>query len=342
MFPYEGHYVFNRSYAEDPKHLPINSPPSSPPIFPLSSPTFACSGGTGSTGEDNVSFQTILGKDKLVESSIRKAGSATGGGGGKKRTGRKDRHSKIHTAQGPRDRRMRLSLDIARRFFDLQDKLCYDKASKTVEWLMNKCKSAIEGLGGGRRTALSKSPSFASECEAISGLADDKEDEEDHNNDKLLQPVAEMEVGEDVAVNKVKRVISRSPRKMVINPQAKESRAIARARARERTAKKNKSKNMESFRRVELGQGVPCDPITEAPIFEYHKNSSNSSGDLLFNFHGNEVAQFHLPDGWNMHSSLSLASSMQDNGDEQGGNVFIFADIPYCNKGWDACNGPSM
>ena len=62
-----------------------------------------------------------------------------------RRTGRKrDRHSKICTAQGPRDRRMRLSLQIARKFFDLQDMLGFDKASKTIEWLISKSKASIK------------------------------------------------------------------------------------------------------------------------------------------------------------------------------------------------------
>ncbi|KAK9277643.1 hypothetical protein L1049_007189 [Liquidambar formosana] len=66
----------------------------------------------------------------------------------RKRTGKKDRHSKICTAQGLRDRRMRLSLQIARKFFDLQDMLGFDKASKTIEWLFTKSKAAIKELAG--------------------------------------------------------------------------------------------------------------------------------------------------------------------------------------------------
>ncbi|XP_022984046.1 transcription factor CYCLOIDEA-like [Cucurbita maxima] len=64
----------------------------------------------------------------------------------KRSSGAKDRHSKICTSKGPRDRRMRLSLEIARRFFDLQDMLGFDKASKTVEWLFTKSRSAIKEL----------------------------------------------------------------------------------------------------------------------------------------------------------------------------------------------------
>ncbi|KAK6788623.1 hypothetical protein RDI58_012421 [Solanum bulbocastanum] len=64
----------------------------------------------------------------------------------RRRTGKKDRHSKICTAQGVRDRRMRLSLQIARKFFDLQDMLGFDKASNTIEWLFSKSKNAIKEL----------------------------------------------------------------------------------------------------------------------------------------------------------------------------------------------------
>lgn len=64
----------------------------------------------------------------------------------KRTSGKKDRHSKICTAQGPRDRRMRLSLQVARKFFDLQDMLGFDKASKTIDWLFTKSKSAIKEL----------------------------------------------------------------------------------------------------------------------------------------------------------------------------------------------------
>ncbi|KAK9118533.1 hypothetical protein Scep_016626 [Stephania cephalantha] len=64
-----------------------------------------------------------------------------------KRFGRKkDHHSKIVTAQGIRDRRMRLSLAVAHKFFTLQDMLGFDKASNTVEWLLTNSKSAIKEL----------------------------------------------------------------------------------------------------------------------------------------------------------------------------------------------------
>ncbi|XP_019234434.1 PREDICTED: transcription factor PCF7-like [Nicotiana attenuata] len=61
-------------------------------------------------------------------------------------TGRKDRHSKVCTAKGPRDRRVRLSAHTAIQFYDVQDRLGYDRPSKAVDWLIKKAKPAIDEL----------------------------------------------------------------------------------------------------------------------------------------------------------------------------------------------------
>ncbi|KAL9297940.1 hypothetical protein ACSQ67_023836 [Phaseolus vulgaris] len=53
-------------------------------------------------------------------------------------TGRKDRHSKVCTAKGPRDRRVRLAAHTAIQFYDVQDRLGYDRPSKAVDWLIKK------------------------------------------------------------------------------------------------------------------------------------------------------------------------------------------------------------
>ncbi|GJN34036.1 hypothetical protein PR202_gb22669 [Eleusine coracana subsp. coracana] len=80
------------------------------------------------------------------QQGMARAGQAGGGARARKRPFRTDRHSKIRTAQGVRDRRMRLSLDVARDFFALQDRLGFDKASKTVDWLLTQSKPAIDRL----------------------------------------------------------------------------------------------------------------------------------------------------------------------------------------------------
>ncbi|KAJ8534558.1 hypothetical protein K7X08_016286 [Anisodus acutangulus] len=61
-------------------------------------------------------------------------------------TGRKDRHSKVYTSKGPRDRRVRLSAHTAIQFYDVQDRLGYDRPSKAVDWLIKKAKNVIDQL----------------------------------------------------------------------------------------------------------------------------------------------------------------------------------------------------
>ncbi|KAG8386824.1 hypothetical protein BUALT_Bualt03G0189100 [Buddleja alternifolia] len=61
-------------------------------------------------------------------------------------SGRKDRHSKVYTSNGPKDRRVRLSAHTAIQFYDVQDRLGYDRPSKAVDWLINKAKTAIDKL----------------------------------------------------------------------------------------------------------------------------------------------------------------------------------------------------
>lgn len=84
-------------------------------------------------------------------------------------TGRKDRHSKVCTAKGPRDRRVRLSAHTAIQFYDVQDRLGYDRPSKAVDWLIKKAKSAIDELAElppWRPTATTPSEQAAQEEEA--------------------------------------------------------------------------------------------------------------------------------------------------------------------------------
>ncbi|KAJ0493655.1 putative transcription factor TCP family [Helianthus annuus] len=61
-------------------------------------------------------------------------------------TGKKDRHSKVCTSKGPRDRRVRLSAHTAIQFYDVQDRLGFDRPSKAVDWLIKKAKTAIDKL----------------------------------------------------------------------------------------------------------------------------------------------------------------------------------------------------
>jgi hypothetical protein len=73
-------------------------------------------------------------------------------------SGGKDRHSKVYTAKGIRDRRVRLSVATAIQFYDLQDRLGYDQPSKAVEWLIKAAAAAIDKLPSLDATAFPNHP----------------------------------------------------------------------------------------------------------------------------------------------------------------------------------------
>ncbi|GLT75543.1 hypothetical protein SLA2020_472600 [Shorea laevis] len=60
--------------------------------------------------------------------------------------GGKDRHSKVCTIRGLRDRRVRLSVPAAIQLYDLQDRLGLNQPSKVVDWLLNAAKDEIDEL----------------------------------------------------------------------------------------------------------------------------------------------------------------------------------------------------
>ncbi|KAG5527665.1 hypothetical protein RHGRI_028556 [Rhododendron griersonianum] len=61
-------------------------------------------------------------------------------------SGGKDRHSKVCTVKGLRDRRVRLSVPTAIQLYDLQDRLGLNQPSKAVDWLLNAAKHDIDEL----------------------------------------------------------------------------------------------------------------------------------------------------------------------------------------------------
>ncbi|KAM1086693.1 hypothetical protein ACFX2B_012174 [Malus domestica] len=62
--------------------------------------------------------------------------------------GRKDRHSKVCTIRGLRDRRVRLSVPIAIQLYDLQERLGLNQPSKVVDWLLDDDHNQVRLLPG--------------------------------------------------------------------------------------------------------------------------------------------------------------------------------------------------
>lgn len=60
--------------------------------------------------------------------------------------GGKDRHSKVWTVKGLRDRRIRLSVPTAIELYQLQDQLGLNQPSKVIDWLLDVTKEDIDAL----------------------------------------------------------------------------------------------------------------------------------------------------------------------------------------------------
>ncbi|KAI3784912.1 hypothetical protein L1987_44020 [Smallanthus sonchifolius] len=84
--------------------------------------------------------------------------------------GGKDRHSKVCTVKGLRDRRVRLSVPTAIQLYDLQYRLGLDQPSKVVDWLLDVAKHEIDEL-----PPLQMPPSFAQDLQSMINVASQSE-----------------------------------------------------------------------------------------------------------------------------------------------------------------------
>lgn len=171
-------------------------------------------------------------------------------------SGGKDRHSKVWTSKGLRDRRVRLSVNTAVQFYDLQDRLGYDQPSKAVEWLLNAAAPFIEELPSLNAlfpdTLLLSDEMKPNEAAAASAAsaAEQLQHSSPSDTSKGSAPSAGLS-------------LSRS-----------ESRILARERARERAAEKEKSKeDIESM-----------NPISQNASFTELLNSGGNNGKDESNF----------------------------------------------------------
>ncbi|KAL2338295.1 hypothetical protein Fmac_012741 [Flemingia macrophylla] len=254
----------------------------------------------------------------------------------RKRSCKRDRHSKINTARGLRDRRMRLSLEVAKRFFGLQDMLGFDKASKTVEWLLNQAKVEIKQLSREKSSVGgAKSASSTSECEGVSSLD---------------EVVVSGEPNEEQQA-RVKRRTSKVCRKSPFNPIGKESREKARERARERTREKMRtrrvladasdlnrlSSNWNPFETVEDSAGTQSQSVNH-PSLDLHlpepeepsshaKEHLGTVEDMAHHEHNSLVTMNKWSPTTMMFNSLSNSGILHDH---------QFAELQSLGKPWEA------
>ncbi|KAI3844503.1 hypothetical protein MKX03_026173 [Papaver bracteatum] len=146
---------------------------------------------------------------------------------------------------------MRLSVDIARKFFDLQDMLGVDKASKTLEWLLNKSEPAIKEImkintirksvndgGSAKESYISTAWELLSETERMAP---------EHQNPTFPEEKPSKHGHEE-------KQIRQKSCKATFQPLARELKVKARARARERTIQKGMNQRLQELKKCIQGK----------------------------------------------------------------------------------------
>ncbi|KAJ0754257.1 putative transcription factor TCP family [Helianthus annuus] len=177
---------------------------------------------------DDVQHQIYEDHDDLLESVVSSYKK-------KMVTTKKDGHSKICTAGGLRDRRVRLSIDISRKFFCLQDLLGFDKASKTLDWLFTKSLTAIKDLVEQTNHTSSSTLTDESKAKFLETIKGESDDENSQKEKSLLKCV------DGIGKKGTQRIKVRSQESF----SREHSRAEARERARKRTKEKILAKKLD-------------------------------------------------------------------------------------------------
>ncbi|XP_010052045.2 transcription factor TCP2-like [Eucalyptus grandis] len=193
----------------------------------------------------------------LAAAGIGPAGSGTNGLRGwhssrivrvSRSSGGKDRHSKVLTSKGLRDRRVRLSVATAIQFYDIQDRLGYDQPSKAVEWLIKAASDSIAELPSLSGSFSETPQQFSDEKQRAS----DGGTEQEHGFDS-----AEVELDGDSNFQQQNQNLSLSKSACSSNSENSKGSSLslsqsevranrmarARERAKERTAKEKETNN---------------------------------------------------------------------------------------------------
>ncbi|RLM86723.1 transcription factor PCF6 [Panicum miliaceum] len=146
-------------------------------------------------------------------------------------SGGKDRHSKVYTAKGIRDRRVRLSVATAIQFYDLQDRLGYDQPSKAIEWLIKAAAAAIDKLPSLDAAAGFPAHPASAAGKDLPALADAPHDDDDDDAQDQHQHHHQQQLARSGCSS-----TSETSKGSVLSLSRSESRVKARERARERSA----------------------------------------------------------------------------------------------------------
>ncbi|CAJ1935664.1 unnamed protein product [Sphenostylis stenocarpa] len=163
-------------------------------------------------------------------------------------SGGKDRHSKVMTSKGLRDRRVRLSVTTAIQFYDLQDRLGYDQPSKAVEWLIKSAADAISELPS--LNTFPDTPKSDDQRASADAAGVHDENENEHGNGTFHQQNDKNNHNQSQNMSLSKSACSstsETSKGSGLSLSRSDIRVKARERARERTAKeKEKEKEKEN------------------------------------------------------------------------------------------------
>lgn len=177
-------------------------------------------------------------------------------------SGGKDRHSKVWTSKGLRDRRVRLSVTTAIQFYDLQDRLGYDQPSKAVEWLIKAAADAIAELP----SLNSSFPDTPKQLSDEKRASDGAEQGFDSADVELEDPSFNQNQNQHLSLSKSAcsstSETSKGSGLSLSRSDIRVNRVKARERARERTAKE---KEKESESRIAHHQNI--NPISQNATF---------------------------------------------------------------------------
>lgn len=195
------------------------------------------SGGGGRRGGVGLDISAAGGLGRLCgwpSSRIVRVSRASGG---------KDRHSKVWTSKGLRDRRVRLSVNTAIQFYDLQDRLGYDQPSKAVEWLLKAAASSIAELPS-INTSFPETPQQLSDEKRSSAGTEHGFDSAEVEME--AEPANFQQQQHGTLSKSACSSTSETSKGSGLSLSRSESRIKARERARERAAEKEKEKEKEN------------------------------------------------------------------------------------------------
>uniref|UniRef100_A0A2P2L3R0 Uncharacterized protein MANES_15G123800 n=1 Tax=Rhizophora mucronata TaxID=61149 RepID=A0A2P2L3R0_RHIMU len=239
----------------------------------------------GGVGEDGISTNQL--RSWNHSSRIIRVSRASGG---------KDRHSKVWTSKGPRDRRVRLSVTTAIQFYDLQDRLGYDQPSKAVEWLIKAAADAIAELPSLNSSFPHTPKQLSDEKRGSDGTdrgfdsADVELDDPNFNHNQNQHLSLSKSACSSTSETSKGSGLSLSRSDILVN----------RAKARER-AKKRAAKEKEKEKDSRIAHHISLNPMSQNSTFtelltggiSSVSNNSNNNSTVATNCPVSEVNLFH-------------------------------------------------